>query len=267
MDDLQAQGISTWIWRVVICFLLLGSIPACGRIGDRGLARIQSAGVLRVAIDPSFAPFAYVDEAGTLVGYDVDLARALAEQLEVEAHFVTTGYDALYDALTVGRADVIISALYPDLSRTHAFTYSRPYFNAGDVLVVPPDRDIDALEDLVGGKVVCRFGTTGHMVALTWQETWTPPPEVVPIEDSEAGGAILMAGDADALVIDHVTALGLVVAHPPLRIVDPPVTDEPYVIAARDEDQALIDALNQALAALEADGTLAALESRWMASR
>ena len=57
----------------------------------------------------------------------------IADALGVNAQFVTTGYDALYDALTVGRADIIISALYPDPSRTAAFAYSTPYFNGGDV--------------------------------------------------------------------------------------------------------------------------------------
>jgi len=253
------------VLRLVVIGVLL--ISACGRAGNRGVARIQSAGVLRVAVDPSLVPFAYVDESGTLVGYDVDLARALAARLDVEAHFVSTGYDALYDALTVGRADVIISALYPDPSRTHAFAYSDPYFNAGDVLIVREDRIIDRPADLAGETVVCRFGTTGHMAALTWQETLDPPPEVVPVEDLEAWLPSLANGDADALVIDRVTALGLAAGPPDLRVVHPPVTDEPYVVAARSEDRGLIDALDRALTALEADGTLAALERRWMVSQ
>jgi polar amino acid transport system substrate-binding protein len=242
-------------------------LAACGGARSQALARIRTAGVLRVAMDPSLVPFAYVDESGTLVGYDVDLARALASELAVEAHFVSTGYDALYDALTVGRADVIISALYPDPSRTHAFAYTKPYFNAGDVLIVPEDQDIEHPADLAGERVVCRFGTTGHMEALTWQETLDPPPKIRSVEDPEAWLPSLTSGDADALVIDHVTALGLINGQPDLHIVLPPVTDEPYVIAARSEDQGLIDALDRALAALDADGTLESLETRWMVSR
>jgi polar amino acid transport system substrate-binding protein len=239
-------------------------ITACGRSRSRALARIQAAGVMRVAVDPSFPPFAYVDGTGTLVGYDVALARALASRLEVEAHFVTTGYDALYDALTVGRADVIISALYPDLSRSHAFAYSAPYFNAGDVLVVRPDRAIERPADLAGGTVLCQFGTTGHMEALTWQETLTPAPAVVPVEDPGTRLDDLVAGAVDAFVVDHVTALGLVAGRSGLRIVHPPVTDEPYVVAARMEDQGVIEAVDDALVALEAEGTMDALEAQWM---
>lgn len=252
---------------LLLVLALGGVITTCGRAENRGLARVRSAGVLRVAIDPSFIPFAYVDETGTLVGYDVDLARALASELEVEAHFVTTGYDALYDALTVGRADVIVSALYPDPSRTQAFAYSDPYFNAGDVLVVPPDRPIEAPADLVGRTVICQFGTTGHMEALTWQETLDPPPEVIPVEDPETKLAALSSGDADALIVDHVTAIGLTAGQAQLRIISPPVTDEPYVVAARREDRGLIEALDRALDGLAADGTLDALERRWMANR
>lgn len=239
----------------------------CGRAQTRGLARIQAAGVLRVAIDPSFPPFAYVDESGTLVGYDVALARALASRLEVEAHFVTTGYDALYDALTVGRADVIISALYPDPSRSHAFAYSIPYFNAGDVLVVREDRAIEGPADLAGGTVICRFGTTGHMEVLTWEETWVSPPAVVAVEEPGTELDALASGEADAMVVDHVTALGLVAGASEFRIVHPRITDEPYVVAARVEDRGLIDAVDKALAAIDADGTLDALEAQWMTTQ
>ncbi len=256
-------------WRRILALLLVAAVgvivaTACGGGRARRLGRIQAAGGLRVAGDPSFPPFAYVDGSGTLVGYDVALARALASRLEVDAHFVATGYDALYDALTVGRADVIISALYPDPSRSHAFAYSVPYFNAGDVLVVRQDRAIERPADLAGGTVLCQFGTTGHMEALTWQETLTPGPTVVPVEDPGARLDDLVAGAVDAFVVDHVTALGLVAGRSDLRIARPPVTDEPYVVAARMEDQGVIEAVNDALAALEAEGTMEALEAEWM---
>ena len=122
----------TQVARLVLLAVVL--LLACTSHTD-SLTRIRDAGILRVAIDPAFPPFEFVDGTGTLVGLDVDLGRQIAARLGVDAHFVTTGYDALYDALTVGRADVIISALYPDPSRMQNFAFTRSYFNAGEVLL------------------------------------------------------------------------------------------------------------------------------------
>ena len=65
---------------------------------------------MRVGIDPTYPPFALADDAG-LRGIDVDFAQALAEELGLEAQFTYFGYDGLYDALTTGQVDVLISAL------------------------------------------------------------------------------------------------------------------------------------------------------------
>ncbi len=164
----------------VILALVLAGTAACGRRTD-GLDRVRSSGMLRIAVDPSFPPFEFVDGAGQIVGYDADLARALAESLGVDAHFVTTGYDALYDALTVGRADVIISALYPDPGRTAGFAFSRPYFNAGEVIIVSEGSPISSPEELAGRPVACVFGTAGHMELLQLEKTLVPSPTIIAI--------------------------------------------------------------------------------------
>lgn len=220
--------------------------------------------MLRIAIDPAFSPFEFVDGEGTLVGLDVDLGRRIAARLGVEAHFVTTGYDALYDALTVGRADVIISALYPDPSRMQAFVFSRSYFNAGEVLLVPDISAIAAVDDLPGKRVALVFGTEAHVEALRWEKTLQPPP-VLLIEDSpETVVALLTAGRADAAVVDHVTAR-IALAHTAgLRVLLPPITDEPYTISARKEDADLIEAIDGIIEALQTAGELDALVRLWM---
>ncbi len=250
----------------VILALVLAGTTACGRRTD-GLNRVRSSGMLRFAVDPSFPPFEFVDGAGQIVGYDADLARALAESLGVDAHFVTTGYDALYDALTVGRADVIISALYPDPGRTAGFAFSRPYFNAGEVILVGEGSPISGPEDLAGRPVACVFGTAGHMELLQLEKTLAPSPTVIAIDDPVTITTLLRAGTVDAIVIDHVSALLAVSSDPSASILTPSLTDEPYVIAVRREDTRLLEALEEALTALESDGTLEKLVYTWMVAR
>lgn len=227
------------------------------------LDRVLDSGMLRVAMDPSFPPFESVDAAGQIVGLDADLARAIAGHLGVEAHTVTTGYDALYDTLTADRADVIISALYPDPSRSKDFAFTTPYFDAGLVLMTREKSAITGAADLAGQPVACVFGTSGHMQVLQWQETLSPPPTVVTVE-APGDLAARLHDEAVAAIVDHVSARIAASQDPDLRILTPPLSPEPYVIAVRDEDKALFEAIEDALQVLQADGVLDVLVEHWV---
>ncbi|HQJ11804.1 MAG TPA: transporter substrate-binding domain-containing protein, partial [Anaerolineae bacterium] len=162
-----------------------------------------------------------------------------------------------YDALIVGRADVIISALYPDPTRTRDFVFSTPYFNAGEMLVAPLDAGITGPADLAGRRVAVVFGTDGHMAALEWEAT------LAIYQFAAEALAALAAGEVEAAVVDGVTARAAAKSAPLLTLL---VTDEPYVIAARREDAALIDRFDAILDTLRGDGTLEALLDRWIVS-
>lgn len=264
-----------WLWCggvwtpprtcIIGCALLVALLICAAACRPRGgLAYVRTAGVLRVAVDPSFPPFESVNAEGELVGLDIDLARTIADQLDVEAHFVVISYDALYDALTSGRADVIVSALYPDPSRSHAFLFSRPYFNAGHVLVVTGESDVTAVGDLAGQPLACVFGTIGHMEILNQTRTMPSSPIVLTVEDPITITRLLHTGEARAVVLDHVSALIAASQDPDLRILDVPVTDEPYVVALRQEDASLKEAIDAALEEMIVDGHLEDLIDRWM---
>jgi ABC-type amino acid transport substrate-binding protein len=251
------------VWWVYLVWLLLLLCACSARCSD-ALQRIQSTGALRVALDPSFPPFEFVDGAGQVAGLDVDLARAIAAQLGIEAQFITTGYDALYDALIAGRADIIISALYPDPTRTQAFAFSPAYFNAGEVLLVPDNSPIASVDDLAGRQVALVFGTEAHMVALRWEKTMNPPPVVLTGDSAGTVISVLAAGKVDAAVVDNVTAHISMRQTPGLHALAPPVTDEPYTVAARKEDKRLVDAIGAIVVEMQDNGELEALVHRWM---
>ncbi len=256
------------IWPVILPM-------ACGRSSD-ALDRVLETGVLRVGMDASFPPFEYVDGEGNLVGFDVDLARevaarigpALSEVEGVEAQFVANlPYDGLYDALTAERVDVVISALYVDPSRMGAFAYSSPYFNAGQVLVVADESGgIEGLEDLNGRALAVEFGSEGDVVARTWARRLAGLT-ILPCQTAAEAMAKVLAGETDAALVDHLSALAGTGEGSGLRIAGEPVTDEPYAVAVWGENRRLRQALDEVLAELAADGTLAALEERWFHAR
>ncbi len=227
----------------------------------QALSRIQHAGVLRVALDPSFPPFESVSAQGEVQGLDVDLAREVAKQLGVQAQFVTISYDGLYDALTAGRADLIISALYFDQARSRDFIATSPYFDAGEGLVVPQETAITGIESSAGRKLAVVYGTTGHMTALEWQKRLQPAPQLLTFDTPDAALDALQAGEADAALVDAITAQNL---PPTLRLLRPLLTHEPYVIVGRSEDADLVQAVDRAVQQMAEDGTLDTLIRRWM---
>jgi polar amino acid transport system substrate-binding protein len=143
MEGCKDKNLTRWKAGGGLIVLLL-VIVAVGlllraREDDGTLARVQATGELRVGLDASFPPFETLDAGGNIVGLDADLARAIATALGAEPVFVNVGFDGLYDALQIGRIDVVISGLPYDPRRTQDVNYSQPYFNAGQVLVVRPD--------------------------------------------------------------------------------------------------------------------------------
>lgn len=249
----------------VVSVILL--MTACSLPGD-ALDQVLASGVLRVGMDASFPPFEYSDERGVLVGFDVDLARELASRLgqaqgqRLEVRLVANlSYDGLYDALSADQVDVVISALYADPTRMADFAYSVPYFNAGQVLVVGPEAEgVEGMQDLAGRVLAVELGSEGDVEARAWERRLVGLT-VLPCQSADEVLARLVAHDADAALVDHLSALGW--AEGDLRIVGPPVTDEPYAVAVRRKDRALLEAINLALAQMEQDGTLEQLRQRW----
>lgn len=244
------------------CVLLL-FLSACSP-ADR-LDRILETGILRVGMDASYPPFGYLDGEGNLVGLDVDLGRELAARLGVEAHFIANlSYDGLYDALTADRVDVVISALYVDPTRMADFAYSRSYFNAGQVLVVGTETTgITEMSDLAGRTLAVEWGSEGDVVARPWARRLAGL-RILPCQTSEEALAQVASGEADAALVDHLSALAGMGQGLPLRMVGDPVTDALYAVAVRREDDALLRAVNDALTAMEEDGTLPRLRQKWL---
>lgn len=245
------------IWLLLICLLLV----SCGRDSDTW-DTVQATGVLRVGLDPTYPPFATATESD-LFGFDVDLARALADDLGVQVQFAYFGYDGLYDALDTSQADVLISALVIDETRTHDFAYSEPYFNAGQMLIVPDGSPITEMTDLRNGTVAVELGSEGHVMGLEWARK-VAGLEVLPFNTPEEVLAAA-ATTSSAALLDHINArLLLANRDVPLHLAPTPVTVEPYALVVRAEDDILLDHLNQSLERLIEAGIVDTIATHWL---
>ena len=259
------RSISKYLRGICFALLPLLLLSACDSDEGEALKRIRKSGQLRVAIDPSFPPFETVNGQGEIVGLDVDLARAIAQDLGVEVVFVTTSYDALYDAIISGDADIIISALYPDPNQMQTFAFSSAYFNAGEVIVAPnalPINNIPA--DLAGQRISVVHGTAGHMEALQWEKSLASAPTLLTTATGEEAMEMLINGQAEASVVSNITAQAAIGEHSELQKVNHHISQEPYVIATRAENTQLMEAIEDALDKMRENGALKQLIRRWM---
>ena len=266
-------GGATVLLLVVVALGLL----ARGREDDGTLERVQATGELRVGLDASFPPFESLDTDGNVVGYDADLARAIAGALGAEPIFVNVGFDGLYDALQADRVDVVISGLPYDPRRTQDVIYSQPYFNAGQVLVVRADDETLSDPDLgtpgpsagtpdrtLAGRIVAvEWGSLADMETRRLKET-ADGLQTLPQPTAQDALGALVAGQADAAIADAVSVFQFMgdEGGKQVRIVET-LTDEPYVIASRVKSRRLGQAIDEALTELRESGALDELMDKW----
>lgn len=259
-----------WPW-LLLTVALLGAIWLVGRTlfggRDPTWTRIQETGVWRVGMDPSFPPFENIDPAtGQPVGFDVDLAQAIAAQWEVRAEFVGVGFDQLIDVVAAHRVDSAISALPIIDYRAKDVAFSAPYVEAGVILAVPSGSAIAGPDDLAGRRVAVEWGSAGDAQARAVQRESGGNVELVLRESVDAALGAVIAGDADAAIVDAVSLALFNRAGHDLIIVGESLQPAPYVVVVPVDAPDLLGAVNAALAALAADGTLATLKARWLSA-
>lgn len=231
---------------------------------DGTWAAMQERGSWRVGMDPSFPPFNQLDEQGAVVGYDADLARAIAEAWGLELEIVPLGYDSLLDALKAGRIDSVVSAVPYDPRGTRDYGFSPAYFEAGVRLAVRAGSPITGVAALPPAALVAvEWGSMGDMVGRRLQRAGTAiqlSPYATP---DEAVAALAEDPTVTALLVDQVSlrqAQGRGLA---IQAVGPALESNPYVIVAPLTATVLRERIATALADLQTRGAFTELEARW----
>lgn len=219
-------------------------------------------GELRVGVDASYLPFA-VATADDLFGLDIDLAKSIAARLNLPVRFVNLGYDGLYDALRVDQVDVLISALLIDPSKRDDVLYSVPYFNAGLVLVSTADSPYTCMDAMPGHTLAYEFGSSADSEARRWLRR-VLPFDRRPYELATYALDAVRLGEADAALVDAITARLYLRENPDWPAQLHSVTDVWYAIAARADRGPAWDAVNHALQSMIEDGSLDTLIARWL---
>ena len=241
------------LYGLMILVLIAGLLlSACGQQEDLG--------TVVIGLNAEYPPFENVDEDGNLVGFDVDLMTAIAEEAGFEFEWVNTRWDGIFVALASGEFDAVISAATITAERAETVDFSDPYFNAGQSITIRADSDILGPDDLAGLKVGVQLGTTGDI----WLSDETDA-EVVRYDENTLAFQALANGDVDAAVADSPTAIDIVQANPEmnLKVLPDAYTDELYGIAVNKDRPDLLEAINAGLAAIRENGTYDEIYDKW----
>ena len=230
--------------------------------GDDLLAKVQTSGKLVIAMEGNWAPWTYENEDGELVGFEVEVSRAVAEKLGVTPEYVTGEWDGLLAGVQAGRYDVMANGVGYTEERAQAYYYSDFYaFNRTALVVRGDNEEIKSLEDL-DGKTTCNSAnSTYQLLAEKYGAT---------VKDVESlAGTIdeLMAGRVDATLNAEVSINDYMREQPDadIKIVayDPDVEQVGMIMPYGASSDSLRDAINQALADLRADGTLTEISNTY----
>jgi len=228
------------------------------------LEAIQESGVLTVGTEGTYKPFSYHEGgSGPLTGYDVEVITAVAEKLGVEAEFEETQWDAIFSGLESGRFDVIANQVSINDEREAAYDFSTPYTVSPGVIVVKDDNtDITSFADLEGK-------TTAQSLTSNWYELAKENgANVEAVEGWAQAVALLNDGRVDATVNDSLTYLDYAKQNPDAGLKIAAETDEPSLSAVvfTKGNTELQTAVDDALAELKADGTLAEISDKYFGS-
>ena len=232
-----------------------GPVPA-----DR-LATIQSNGKLVIALEGAWQPWSFHDESDTLVGYDVEVSRAIAEKLSVEPEYVESDWDSLFAGLDAGRYDLVCNGVEVTEERAKTYDFTTPYGYIHTALAVRKDNeDIKRFEDLAGK-------TTANSLASTYMELAESYGATVQgIDTLEETIQLLTAGRIDATLNADVSFYDYLNVHPDADFKLVAQTEEASHVAIpvlKSDDTSFLDALNSAIEALRADGTLKELSEKY----
>jgi polar amino acid transport system substrate-binding protein len=229
-----------------------------------GSSESQSVKSYVFGSDCTWPPFEYVDEKGDIVGFEIDLVAEIAKRAGVVITHKNVAWDGIFAGLTNGAYDGIASGVTVTAERKQSMDFSTPFLQVTQAIIV--NKGSESLKNaasLVGKRIGVQLGTTGHIaMEKVAGVTIKAYDEIgLAVED-------LLNKNVDAVVCDSIIAADFVLTNPNYQnklIMSGTASEEVEDIAlvVKKGNTALLKILNDGIAAVKADGTLAELKKKW----
>lgn len=220
------------------------------------------AGKLIMATNATFPPYEMTTDAGDFEGIDVEIAGAIAEKLGLELQIDDMDFDAALLSVQQGKADIVMAGVSVTEDRLLVMDFSDSYATGIQSIIVPEDSDIASADDLAGHMIGCQRGTTGYIYC----SDDFGDESVTAYDNGLTAVQALVNGQVDCVVIDNAPAQEFVAANPGLKILDTSYVEEEYAIGMGKGNTAMLEAVNGALADLQADGTIQAIVDKYISA-
>lgn len=240
------------------------ALTGCGaaKTNDDALEAIKAKGEMVVAMEGTWAPWTYHDEADQLVGFDVEVAEAIAEKLGVKATFVEGEWDGLFAGLDAGRYDVICNGVEVTEERSEKYNFTEPYAYIHTALMTKGDNtDITSFEDLAGK-------TTANSISSTYMELAEQYGATVSGVDSlDQTFDMVLDGRVDATLNAEVSYTDYMAVHPDADIKVVALTEDASLVSIPipkgEKYDSLKAAIDQAIVELRDSGKLTEISEKY----
>lgn len=253
--------------RIILALLFMCLVfSGCGKkkSASDDLSRIEQKGKIIVGVRDDASPFGFRDKNGVLVGYDIDLARILAQNIlgnSSAVEFVPVTASNRIMKLNSGEIDCLIATMSITNQRQQILDFSMPYYMAGQAILVRSTSKATSLRDFEGNKLIIVYGSTSE------RNLRSNVPEVTVLGYKTYNDAYkaLKSGKAEGIVADDTILLNFALNDKSVKLLPKRYSKEPYAIAFRKGEQSvrLISKTNYVIENLQSTGRLNRLQEKW----
>ncbi|MEA2138908.1 MAG: polar amino acid transport system substrate-binding protein [Solirubrobacteraceae bacterium] len=235
--------------------------PSQSFAANTKMAKLQKAGEITIGVKFDVAPFGRKDpKSGDVEGFDIDLAKAIADELGVKPKYIEALSDNRIAFLKDGTADLILSTMTINAERDQEIDFSEPYFVAHGRILVKKDSAITGVKDLAGKKVCTALGST-YVDTLKKQ---APKADTKLVDSYSECLELIQDGAVDAVATDDVILTGMVIQDDALKLVGDELTTEPYGVGIKQGDKDFKTFVDGVVADYKKDGRWATAYQKWV---